>query len=407
MILGPITIVDCFVFIFLLFPQQLLHNGLFDLITCGLRILPFLFIKLPISIVNDRYLLGRFTTKPFARRSTLFEDAVVRCVHYGFTNIKPPIARIFFVKGVSWPFLRYRILRHGYLFLPVHLEDIGQGSLKGVWIIDEPSQKPDVVFYFAHGGGFSMGSAYFYLEFLLVTLDLLRSKFSNPAIFALDYSLAPESPFPSQIEQALAGYNYLLATKNVPASRICIAGDSAGGTIMLSLLLRLARPNVGGRVSGELNGDSKTISSESNKPGMAYLISPWATLVSPAHRDTDSDYLDAFRLHVFAHGYVGRKGSVFDPVASPGSCKDADWWRQAAPLKGFAISYGSEEVLACDIRDLVELLHVSGISVVADEDEGGVHAWPVAGLFLGATKESRIRGVRRMVDRIAGLMVDA
>ncbi|KFZ14400.1 hypothetical protein V502_06085 [Pseudogymnoascus sp. VKM F-4520 (FW-2644)] len=299
------------------------------------------------------------------------------------------------------------MLRHGYLFFPVHLEDIEKGTLKGVWMIDEPSLKPDIVFYFAHGGGFSMGSAYFYLEFLLVTLKLLRSEFSNPAIFALDYSLAPESSFPSQVEQALAGYNYLLATKNIIPSRICIAGDSAGGTIMLSLLLRLARPNVDGRVSGKLNGEAKTAVAESRKPGMACLISPWATLVSPAHRDTESDYLDAFRLHVFAHGYVGWKGSVYDPVASPGSCKDVDWWRRAAPLNGFAISYGSEEVLAQDIRGLVELLRGSGARVVADEDEGGVHAWPVAGLFLGSTKKSRIRGVRRMVDRIARVMVDA
>lgn len=252
-----------------------------------------------------------------------------------------------------------------------------------------------------------MGSAYFYLEFLLVTLNLLRSKFSNPAIFALDYSLAPESSFPSQVDQAIAGYNYLLASKNVPSSRICIAGDSAGGTIMLSFLLRLARPSVDDRGFAELNGQAKTVSGESKNPGMACLISPWATLVSPAHRDTECDYLDAFRLHVFAHGYVGRKGSVYDPVASPGSCKDVDWWRRAAPLKGFAISYGSEEVLAQDIRDLVELLRGAGARVVTDEDEGGVHAWPVAGLFLGSTKDSRIRGVRRMVDRIAGVMVDA
>lgn len=83
-------------------------------------------IKLPFSIINDRYLLGRFSAKRFSRKATLFEDAVTRCVHYGFTNIKPPIARIFFVKGVSWPFLRYRMLRHGYLVLPVHLEDVEQ-----------------------------------------------------------------------------------------------------------------------------------------------------------------------------------------------------------------------------------------------------------------------------------------
>ncbi|KFY45711.1 hypothetical protein V494_00816 [Pseudogymnoascus sp. VKM F-4513 (FW-928)] len=297
------------------------------------------------------------------------------------------------------------MLKHGYLFLPVHLENTEQGSLKGVWMIDEPSLKPDIVFYFAHGGGFSMGSAYFYLEFFLVTLNLLSSKFSNPAIFALDYSLAPESSFPSQVDQALAGYNYLLRTKKVPSSQICIAGDSAGGTIMLSLLLRLARPSTDGLASGVLNGDTKTVGPEANKPGMACLISPWATLVSPAHRDTESDYLDAFRLHVFAHGYVGRKGSVHDPVASPGACKDIEWWRQAVPVKGFVISYGSEEVLACDIRDLIELLHGSGARVIVDEDEGGVHAWPVAGLFLGSTKESRVRGVRRMVDRIAGAML--
>ncbi|KFY27213.1 hypothetical protein V493_03645 [Pseudogymnoascus sp. VKM F-4281 (FW-2241)] len=299
------------------------------------------------------------------------------------------------------------MLRHGYLFLPVYLEDIEQGSLKGIWMIDDPSQNPDIVFYFAHGGGFSMGSAYFYLEFLLVTLKLLCSKFSNPAIFAVEYSLAPEKCFPSQVEEALAGYNYLLTSKCVSPSRICIAGDSAGGTIMLSLLLRLARPNGGGRVPRELNGEARTISAESNKPGMAFLISPWTTLVSPAHRDTESDYLDAFRLHVFAHGYVGRSGSVYDPVASPGICKDVDWWRRAAPLKGFAISYGSEEVLACDIRDLVELLHGCGVRVVVDEDDGGIHAWHVAGLFLGSTKESRIKGIKSMVDRIAGVMLDA
>lgn len=87
---------------------------------------PHQVIKLPVTIFNDRYLLGRFSTERFSRSATLFEDAVTRCVHYGFTNIKPPIARIFFVKGVSWPFLRYRMLKHGYLFLPVHLEDIEQ-----------------------------------------------------------------------------------------------------------------------------------------------------------------------------------------------------------------------------------------------------------------------------------------
>lgn len=247
-----------------------------------------------------------------------------------------------------------------------------------------------------------MGSPYFYLEFLLTLLAFLQSssKFSNPAIFALDYRLVPEHQFPFQIHQALAGYNYLLADKNVKASRICLSGDSAGGTIMLSLLLHLANLDENKEQERSRSLHRVPGGAESRRPGMICLISPWVTLVSPKHRNTASDYLDPFTLRAFAQAYVGGKVSVQDPVASPGNCKDVGWWRRAAPLNGYVFFYGGEEAFAPDIRDLVTLLREGGMRVVEEEEEAGIHAWPVARLFLGSTRETRTSGIRAIADRV-------
>ena len=113
------------------------------------------------------------------------------------------------------------------------------------------------------GGGFSMGSSYFYLEFLLAWLSLLKdSGYSNPAIFALEYDLVPDAQFPTQLEQTVTGYEYVCSITRDP-SRICVSGDSAGATLILSLLLM-----IGGKPDHE-----------KKRPGFASLISPWPTLV--------------------------------------------------------------------------------------------------------------------------------
>lgn len=226
-----------------------------------------------------------------------------------------------------------------------------------------------------------MGSSYFYLEFLLAWLYLLKDAgYSNPALFALEYTLVPEATYPTQVQEALAGYKYVLSLVD-DSSRICVGGDSAGGTLVLSLLLCL----------------SDYSSLKKQMPGLAVLISPWTTILSTQNQNTSSDYLNANSLHTYGSQYLGETASAEDPLASPGHCKDLSWWRRASPSCGWYVIYGSEEVFAPDTRDLAQKLERAGVHVSSHEEPMWIHAWPVVKLFLCNKQDERLSGLRKIV----------
>ena len=294
------------------------------------------------------------------------------------------MGRVFFSKPVALPFLRFRMLRHGYIQSPITWHEIDLKNSHGVWIVIDPNEKPDIVIYHCHGGGFSMGSCYFYLEFLLVWISLLKEAgYRNPAILSLEYTLVPDAVYPTQLEQTVAGYEYVCNIIEDPA-RICVGGDSAGATLILSLLLRIAQRK----------------DYENWKPGYAALISPWTTLFSTRNRNTASDYLDADQLHIYGRQYAGSDEKLDDPLVSPGVCKDGDWWAKASPSKGYCILYGSEEVFGPELRDLIALWRKYGCAVSVREEPGTIHAWPVASLFLGETRVERQKGLKDLVKMI-------
>ncbi len=234
------------------------------------------------------------------------------------------------------------------------------------------------------GGGFSMGSSYFYLEFLLAWNSLLKDAgYRNPAIFALEYTLVPDAAYPTQLEETISGYDYLYSVTE-DASRICVAGDSAGATLILSLLLHIA----------------KSPDHEKRRPGYATLISPWVTVVTPQNRNTASDYLNAESLELYGRQYAVSEQNLQNPLVSPGICKDLDWWAIASPSSGFCILFGSEEVFGPEIRVWVAVLRKSGCAIRVREEPGSIHAWPVATLFLSDTQEERQKGLRDLTKMI-------
>ncbi|KAI0512654.1 Alpha/Beta hydrolase protein [Xylaria bambusicola] len=393
MILSPISYLDCIVFCIFLAPQLVIHVGLFETIAVVLQCLPFLLLELPYSFIRERYFSKRGDQSPFVQQASPFEDFVIRCVRYAFANIHPSVGRVFFSKQVALPFLTFRMLRHGYIKSPVHWHEYKDKRFRGIWTIHDPTKRPDLCVYYAHGGGFSMGSSYFYLEFLLSWLDLLKKAgYRNPSIFALEYTLVPDDSFPGQLEEAIAGYEHVLSTVGNPG-KVCVGGDSAGATIILNLLLHLANT---GQHADVMNGIGQW---QLPKPAFAVLISPWVSLVSDRHRNTRSDYLDAGNLHIYAEEYAGDDLSPHDPLLSPGQNRDVEWWRRATPDHGFFVAYGDEEVLAPETEGLVQFWKKGDIKVVDRGETGGIHAWPVASLFLSESNK-RLKGLEAIVQEI-------
>lgn len=248
-----------------------------------------------------------------------------------------------------------------------------------------------------------MGSSYFYLEFLMVWHHLLvEAGFENPAIFALEYTLVPDDVYPKQVLEALQGYKHVLeAVKD--ASRVCVAGDSAGGCLILSLLLELgaqagnqARKGVWPDIQGGLSDPAPPLLPV---PRMATLISPWVTLLSSSHYASKSDYLDRRTLWTYAHQYAGETMIQQQP-ASPGNCVDDKLWKAASPERGYFVIFGEEEVFAPDIENFLKLQARNGIEVEGQKFDGGIHAWPVASIFLSSTEEKRLQGLRAVVGEI-------
>ncbi|KAF1822361.1 alpha/beta-hydrolase [Dissoconium aciculare CBS 342.82] len=382
MILDQIVWVDIIVFLVFLAPRLIIDVGLVNTAICGIKALPFLALRMPLQLIFERYFTSAPKQSPFVQRATLFQDFVIRCVRYAFADIPASIGKVFFSKHVALPFMRFRMLRNGFFRSPVHWHEVDENGVKGVFATYDNTQKPDILVYYCHGGGFSMGSAYFYLEFLLAWIGFLKDAgYQNPAVFALEYTLVPEATYPTQLQETLAGYKHCLTLAEDP-SRICVGGDSAGATLILSLLLCL----------------SDYSSLKKKLPGLAIIISPWATIISEKNKNTASDYLNEDSLRLYGSQYIGKSGSAKDALVSPGTCKDISWWKRASPSQGWFFLYGAEEVFQPETEDLISLLKKTGVKVSEYEEEGWIHAWPVVKLFLSNKQEDRQAGLRRIVD---------
>ncbi|XP_077192805.1 LOW QUALITY PROTEIN: hormone-sensitive lipase [Paroedura picta] len=89
-----------------------------------------------------------------------------------------------------------------------------------------------------HGGGFVAQTSKSHEPYLKAWAQEL-----DAPILSIDYSLAPEAPFPRALEECF--YAYCWALKNChllgsTAERVCLAGDSAGGNLCITVSMRAA-----------------------------------------------------------------------------------------------------------------------------------------------------------------------
>ena len=103
-------------------------------------------------------------------------------------------------------------------------------DLRGMWIVASGAAATNGVILYLHGGGFVFGSTRSHFG-LAKRLSLA----SGMAVFVVDYRLAPEAQFPAAADDVLGAYGALLG-RGYSAARIALAGDSAGGQLVASLL---------------------------------------------------------------------------------------------------------------------------------------------------------------------------
>jgi len=114
----------------------------------------------------------------------------------------------------------------------VEIKVVDAGGVAAEWQTT-PGARKDRVLLYLHGGGFIMGSPN---SHRLLTVALGEA--SKMRVLSVDYRVAPEHPFPAALEDCAAAYKWLLSTGVAPKN-IVIAGDSAGGNLTLTTLIKL------------------------------------------------------------------------------------------------------------------------------------------------------------------------
>jgi len=100
--------------------------------------------------------------------------------------------------------------------------------------IGAPDVRDDRGVLYLHGGGYVLGSLDTHAELMARIAVACRAP-----VLGVDYALAPESPFPAAVDDAVASYDRLLE-QGIKPEAIVIAGDSAGGGLALACMLQLS-----------------------------------------------------------------------------------------------------------------------------------------------------------------------
>jgi len=220
------------------------------------------------------------------------------------------------------------------------------GGVPGEWVRPRANATPPRAVLYLHGGAYCVGSP---RTHRVITGQLaLRCE---AAVFAADYRLAPEHPFPAAVDDAVAAYRGLLAQGYAPHA-VTIAGDSAGGGLTLATAVRLRELGV-------------------PLPGALVLFSPWVDLGEPVRpQPATGDIMIAEPwVAECARFYLGGRPAS-EPLASP----------VHADLHGLPrtlIQVGTDEVLLDDSRRIHARLVEAGVSARIEEYQRRWHVFQV------------------------------
>lgn len=221
-----------------------------------------------------------------------------------------------------------------------------------------PVSRSDRHILYLHGGAYVIGWPSLYRD-----LTWRIAAAAQATVLCIDYRLAPEHPFPAALDDAVTAYRWLLAQGAEPR-HIAIAGDSAGGGLMLATLLRLR--------------DEGT-----PLPAAAASVSPWTDLALTG----ESLRLNASKDPMVPVEAADRAVELYLAGADPRDPYASPLYGDPTGLPPTIILTGSDEVLRDDAVRMADKMRAAGCEVELDVVPGMFHGWH---LFSRLMRESRV-----------------
>src|SRR6266436_8850508 len=255
-------------------------------------------------------------------------------------------------KEMDAAFSQYGIARD------VTVEPVSANGVRAEWT-STPQDNRDTALLYVHGGGYVIGSLDSHRH-----LVAEAGRAARTCALALDYRLAPEHPFPAAVEDAVSGYRYLLS-RGIRPGRIAIAGDSAGGGLVVAAMLAIRDAGLA-------------------QPACGWCISPWVDMEGIGETMSTKEAADPM---VQKAGLLEMAG-LYLGGADPRSPLAAPIYADLAGLAPLLIQVGAAETLLDDAIRLAKIAGAADVRVDLQIWPEMVHVWHIFHPELKAGKRA-------------------
>jgi acetyl esterase/lipase len=252
--------------------------------------------------------------------------------------------------------------------VPAERQVVSVAGLQAEWLLP-PGALPERTMLYLHGAGFVACSIKTHRS---LAVNIAHAAHARALI--LEYRLAPEHPYPAANQDCLSAYRWLLS-EGVPAEQVIVAGDSSGGCLSLSLLLKVRDLGL-------------------PLPALGICLSPVTDLAmrgeSYANNARSDLMLERAHLAYWFGLYLGDHDPR-DPQVSP-------LYAELHGLPPLFIQAGSAELLLSDSLHFTERARAAGVEVTLEILEGGQHVQQLTASLLPEGRQA-ISQIGRFVEQ--------
>jgi epsilon-lactone hydrolase len=211
------------------------------------------------------------------------------------------------------------------------------GGVPAMWATPKGCAETSVLLC-AHGGGYVTGSMYTHRKVYAHVAKAIGCR-----ALIVNYRRAPGNIHPGPVDDMVTSYKWLL-DRGIEAKHIALIGDSAGGALAVTMILRAREKGL-------------------PLPAATMPLSPWLDMEAGGETFETNRAQDVLvtrdLIGVMAGTFLGEGGDRKHPLANP----------LRADLRGLPPMYiqtGADETLLSDSRDLGALARKSGVDVTLE-----------------------------------------